>query len=104
MGKASRLKKERRDDPLWEAEQEAEQAAIAQAIRRRRTLLFIVPIAVTALAFGCYYGLESKSAAGVVGLIGAIGWLVLAASSVGATIKPSDRDSAAAIDFGTRKR
>lgn len=99
MGRKSRLKELRKNDP----QEDAAEVAAATATSRRKMLLIGIPIVTLALVALFWFVVKSRFGVGFTGLVGSVAWLALIAHSAGADLKPNDRDGASRIDFGGRR-
>ena len=72
--------------------------------RGRGAWIFVraFPIVVVAAALFVWLFFKNSQVAAIVGMAGAIVWLAIALSSIGAKVPPRDRVRGSAIDFGKR--
>ena len=100
MGKARRMKKERRENPQLAIE---EQEAKAVDNRKRRALLWGTPLFGATISGIGYLSVGSDALLGVGLLVGIGGWIVVYLSELGQTIPKKDSSASAAIEFGRTK-
>ena len=97
MGKARRMKKERRENPE-KFQEKAEEMRRESGLRK--AMLWGIPLGGIVAAAGSHYLLEADAITGIALLVGAGGWIVVYLSELGKAIPPKDSGASAAIEFG----
>ena len=98
MGKAMREKKKARKAD--KAIAEAEQLELERKHKRRLALVVAVPVLSGLAAAAAAWGYDRPSLAGAILLGGALVWLAVGLSFIGAQVPRRNRGRAGSIDFG----
>lgn len=97
MGKARRMKKERRENP---EKFQAEAEELKKDSNLRRAMLWGIPAGGIIAAGASHFLLGEDALTGIALLVGAGGWIVVYLSELGKAIPPKDSGASAAIEFG----
>ena len=99
MGRASKLKKERKAQGKA-GKSGSGTTASKQSGAKRKALLWGLPLAGLGAAAVAYFVADHKAAAGISLFIGIGGWMVVYLSALGESIPQKDASASAAIEFG----